>query len=413
MLIYILVPTYPSLYKPYYDNQFADLVDCGHDVRVFSLGSADNGINKKVSERGLAARTSHYFPQELRSLGAFAPKLIRALVRNPIRRWKPLQAVRDSDPARARQLQHFARALTLPLNAPDLIIVHAVRTAKLFPWLKKVYPDVPVALVYHGGGLLGADPADVFGTADVVFTNTAFSVEEAVRFGCTREKLRILPVGLDPSDYQPLENRSYHHDGILRLLSVSRLAEEKGHVYAIDAVAKLVGAGYRKLHYRIVGDGPAEIRHRLQDQVRNLGIEEFVTFVGVLPAHEVKAAMAEADILLLPSFDHQGFVETQAACVQEAALMGALAVTSQIGGVPESTPPVMRPFSVPCQDSEAIADSICRLASLPVQRRREMAHEGRVWVEQRYDIRILNQRMLRETHDLAVQARANTVAAHA
>lgn len=393
MRIQIFVPNYPSLYKPYYDSQFSDLLERGHDVRIFSLSNLDGEVNEKVREYGLDERTRHYFPDDLRSLRGFAPGLARSVAASPRRGIDAVwQAGRGARGWRERA-KHAARILSLPADRPDLALVHSVRTMQLFPWLRAVHPGVPVAMFYHGGGLWGGS-AEVFSHADFVFTNTEYSVAEAESLGCPREKLHILPVGFDLREYQPPDPRPYRPGGRLRVLSASRLGEEKGHTDSLEAISRLVRSGVRDLHYTIVGGGREEMRRMLQARVQKLELGEYVTFAGSPPTRAVIAAMANADVLLLPSFEYQGIVEMQAACVQEAALMGALSITSRTGGVPESTPPSLRDLSIECRDVEGLADSIRRVRELPEPEIRERAALAREWVAERYDIRRLNERML-------------------
>lgn len=402
MRIYIFVPHYPSLFKPYYDNQFSDLVAQGHEVHVFALGTLDSAVNEKVAEYRLAERTTRYYPDDLRSLPAFAPRLVRSALAVPGERIRAGRRVAAASANWRSRVKSLARMLTLPADAPDLCMVHGVRTMKLFPWLRAVYPEARIVLFYHGGGLVGASPGEVFGRADAVFTNTGYSVREAVSLGCAPEKLVILPVGFDLSQYSPARPRLYRPGGTLRLLSASRFGEEKGHVYAVEAIAHLVRRGKRNLHYTIVGSGAPPMREAIESCIRRHSLEAYVTFAGSPSTRGVIAAMGEADVLLLPSHEHRGIVEMQAACVQEAMLMEALVVTTQTGGVPESIPEEMRPFSVECRSAEAIAGAIVRIDALPEEEIRDLAQRSRAWVEEHYDIRNLNTRMLQ-----AIHARAN------
>lgn len=396
MLLYFLVPHYPSLFKPYYDAQFASLLEMGHDARVFSMGNLDRGVNEKVREYQLDARTRHYPGSDLRVLARHGPGLMRAFVRNPLARARVAGEIGGSSGKGRERVKHIARMLALPMEAPDLCMVHGVPTMRLFPWLRAMYPGTPIALHYHGGGLWGADADAVFGTADVVFTNTEYSVREAVSLGCPAAKLAILPVGFDLDEYRPPHPRSYRPDGVLRVVSASRFGEEKGHVYALEALALLRGSGFDRFHYTIVGGGRAEMRALLERRIHELGLDDRVEFAGSPATRAVIAALGEADVLLLPSFEYRGIVEMQAACVQEALLMGALAITTRTGGVPESIPEEMRPFSLPCQDAGAIADAIRRIDALSDAEIGRLAERSRAWVTERYDIRQLNERMLRE-----------------
>src|SRR5690606_23225732 len=103
--------------------------------------------------------------------------------------------------------------------------------------------------------------------------------------------------------------RRYRPRGKLRLVSASRFGEEKGHVYAFEALAQLRSAGFDNFEYRVIGGGTAEMRTMLEERVRQLGLEDRVTFEGSPSTRAVITALGQADVLLLPSFEYRGIVE--------------------------------------------------------------------------------------------------------
>jgi glycosyltransferase involved in cell wall biosynthesis len=282
----------------------------------------------------------------------------------------------------------------------------------MVPWLRQVHPGVPVALYYHGGEvpLVRRMEDDVaaraFAMADVVFTNTEFSLAHAVERGCPPERAAILPVGFPLEDYLVPPGREYRPDGILRLVSAGRMSEEKGIIYALEALKLVIGRGERRIVYSLTGEG--YLRPKLEAYVRENGLTPHVRFLGVLSTAGVLEAMAGADALLLPSIQVGNWVENQACAVQEAMLMGALVITSRTGGVPESIPPQMRRFVVPPGDSAALADAILRLAAMPVAELRSEAAACRRFVVERYDVARLDDELLETTLQARRGGRAET-----
>jgi colanic acid/amylovoran biosynthesis glycosyltransferase len=395
MLIYVFVPNYPCLFKPYYDSQFSDLIRQGHDVRVFSAANIDATVNEKVTEWGLDRRTRHYFVEDLRQLPRHAGAIAASAMDSPLRRLRAARHIWRIPGASLRQrLRHIVRMLTLPSREPDLCLIHGMRTRRLFTWIRAFYPRTRLAVFYHGGGLAGGGAAEVFGDADAVFTNTDYSIGRARELECSPGKLVKLPVGFDTSEYQPPRPRSYRPSGTLRLVSASRLSPEKGHEVALRALGLLRNEGFRDFVYTIFGTGFDDFRRELRDLVASLDLHEHVRFAGAPPTRAVIEALGEADAVLLTSVPHRGVIEMQAAIVQEAALMEAIVVTSRMGGVPESTPPEYAQFSAECGDVEGTAAAIRRLADLPVAELARLGREAREWVLERYDIQSLNRRML-------------------
>ncbi len=77
--------------------------------------------------------------------------------------------------------------------------------------------------------------------------------------------------------------------------------------------------------------------------------------------------------------------------------MGALAITTRTGGVPESIPPELERFVVPPGDSGALAQTIAQLAAMPIEEIRADAAVCRRFVTERYDVAKLNEELLRRT----------------
>jgi glycosyltransferase involved in cell wall biosynthesis len=82
----------------------------------------------------------------------------------------------------------------------------------------------------------------------------------------------------------------------LRVLSVGRLARQKGHDLLIDAWAR-IAPQFPNWHLRIVGEGPE--RGRLEDQVARLGIASSVSLPGMVD--DVASEYRAAPIFVLPS----------------------------------------------------------------------------------------------------------------
>jgi colanic acid/amylovoran biosynthesis glycosyltransferase len=232
---------------------------------------------------------------------------------------------------------------------------------------------------------------------DVVFTNTEFSAAGAVERGCPREKLVILPVGFALEDFQPPAHREYRPQGTLRLVSVSRLSEGKGHVYALEALARLRAAGMDDFQYTIIGDGP--LRPTLEACVEEHSLAEHVVFTGTMANTEVIPALARADALILSSHSTPTWTETQGAILHEAMLMEALVVATTTGGVPESIPAEMKPFTAEPADVPTLAEALERVYRLSESQMRSLGESVRAWTEANYDVRVLNNRILREIHE--------------
>ena len=178
---------------------------------------------------------------------------------------------------------HAVRSAALPDELPDVCIVHNLLTLLRLGFLKRVYPQAPIVFYYHGGEVPGvpqvSDPeaALAFSAADVVFTNTENSRQHAIGRGCAPDKIFVSPVGFNLNDFPEPKQRTYKPNGILQVLTVGRLSDEKGLIYALEAFARLRDCG-RSIHYKVVGDGPQEAR--LRRFVAEHRLESSIEFVG-------------------------------------------------------------------------------------------------------------------------------------
>jgi colanic acid/amylovoran biosynthesis glycosyltransferase len=355
--IYVFTEHFPNTYKPYFDTQFADFIDQGHQVSVFAFGKFDASSNARTARYRLRERT-RYVPFTLRSLPRMAPRALVAAMTRPRR---PAAAWMHGRPAR-RNLLDAARAAMLPSKEPDLCLIHNLVAAQYFGFLGRIYPSARVALYFHGGevprgGVIGEqETRRAFERVDRVLTNTAYARDLAIARGCPAAKISICPVGFCLADYVPPAPKRYRKDGILRLLSVGRVSEEKGLQHAVEAVGLLARRRTAALRYRIIGRGT--YFDQLKGAIASARLDAHVELCGELPNHAVLDEYRAADALLLPSVPAARWEENQACVAQEAMLMKLPVLSTRTGGVQESIATELRPLAVAPADSVALADRI-------------------------------------------------------
>ncbi len=290
MLIYAFLEHYPSPYKPYFDSQFEQFLRDGHELRNFSYGVAPGSFSEKVRKHGLDKLTS-YLPTLLSQMPGFLPAMLRNFLRHPFAVLRNCWRAARCSSGVKQVFVSMMRASLLPAKAPDICLVHNLITQRNSRFLRHVYPGVPVAFYYHGGELPGvptvsdAEAIAAFQAADVVFTNTASSRQQAVDRGCDQHKVVISPMGFNLADFVPLKERPFRRDGNLNLLIISRLSEEKGLMHAIDAMWQLRERGITDVRMRIIGGGP--LAEALKAKIAGHGLAEWVELLGV----EVPRAM--------------------------------------------------------------------------------------------------------------------------
>jgi len=298
--------------------------------------------------------------------------------------------------SRKENMMCFMRALLLPREEPHLCLIHNLSTTARFPFLKQQYPASTVVMYFHGGEVARTprvqNSQDAFSSVDLVFTNTDFSRKQAVSRGCLPAKIQVVPVGFNLKDYSSGQARDYRSHGQTRLISVGRMADGKGYIYALQALKMLIGEGYTNLQYTIIGAG--YLLGEIKSYIEINKLERWVSIAGEKSKTEVISALRKSDILILPSVATDTWAETQACVVQEAMLMRLLVITTNTGGVPESIPTVMQQFAVAEHDSKAIADKIRKIIGMSAEEITETASVGRRFVEDNYEIGKVSEKLL-------------------
>jgi glycosyltransferase involved in cell wall biosynthesis len=140
--------------------------------------------------------------------------------------------------------------------------------------------------------------------------------------------------------------------GDLVILSMARLAPDKGLEYLIEAAAILPRTG-RRIRIMIAGDGPQ--RERLEQLAGRLGVTDRVVFLGF--REDVGDLLAASDLVVLPSLR-----EGLSIALLEAMAAGKPIVATTIGSQREVASRADMALLVPPADTLALSQAIVRLS---------------------------------------------------
>jgi len=206
--------------------------------------------------------------------------------------------------------------------------------------------------------------------------------------GVEENRVHLIPPGVNPSLFEGPFEDPFSDVGKPRVLFVGRLAPQKG-VRALVAAAALIENPSAQV--LLVGDGPE--RRALEREARRIGAGDRVRFLGFFSHDRLPAAMAHADVLVLPSvYEELGTV------LLEAMYAGLPIVASKTGGIPDVVEDGVSGLLVPPGDPEALARAIDRvladrgLASWLSEEARERGKD--------YDWEVLAERVLRAYEDV-------------
>lgn len=136
---------------------------------------------------------------------------------------------------------------------------------------------------------------------------------------------------------------------------VSRLHEEKGHMYLLEAVREVV-AKHPNIRCLVVGEGP--LRAALEGQARALGIAERVVFTGLV--QDARSMIALMEIFVQPSVQ-----DCLPLSVLEAMAYGKPVVATRVGDIPDGIEDGVNGRLVPPQDSRGLANALSELLDDP------------------------------------------------
>ena len=383
-----LTSQYPATSHTFIRREVAELRARGWDVQTFSIRKPAEVERQSDIEQVEYRQTWYVLPPRADILVA----IIACFVTAPVRFFRVLGlAVRHRVPGLrgfAWSFFYFVEAMYLARELKkrniDHLHNHFGNAAAIVGLLATRYLRLTWSLSMHGvsefdypaGLLIGEKIAAV----DFAPCCAHFTRSQAMRYSTPEhwDKLFVTHCGLDLDRLRGAakaapERRSPR----LRVLSVARLAREKGLDGLLQAVAKLVEHGV-DAELRLVGDGPDS--DHVQARASALGIADRCSFAGRLSEEDVPAEYAHADIFVMSSL-----MEGLPVVLMEALALDVPVVAPHVAGIPElvvhdETGLLYRPA-----DWDDLAAQLIRLANDPELRRR-LADNGRRRVEEEFEI---------------------------
>jgi len=290
-------------------------------------------------------------------------------------RWGYAQSLRRDVSVRAgafmlAPLVAFAlrRIVAQRLRETKYDVVHAhwvVPNAALVAGLVRTH-GVPLVVSLHGSDVFVAEtlfPARVLATHALRQAGAVTACSEdlrrrALRLGARPERTRTVPYGVDSmdaagADVDAVRARLGAPPGATLVVALGRLVEKKGFSYLIQAAARVPG-----VHVALAGDG--DLRAELEARVEATGAP--VRLVGALDRASVAAALAAADVVVVPSVvDRAGNVDGLPNVLLEAMAAGRAVIASRVAGIPDVVTDGVDGVLVEEKDVAGLAAALARL----------------------------------------------------
>ncbi|HEV8153612.1 MAG TPA: glycosyltransferase [Solirubrobacteraceae bacterium] len=307
----------------------------------------------------------------------------------------------------------FARELRAAWRAEPPDVVHAhFWMSGMAALAATSKTDTPVVQTFHALGIVKrryqgdkdtspperlATERRIVGAAAHVVATCTDEAFELMRLGADRERLTVVPCGVDLKLFRPDGPAAPRHMRMRRLLCVGRLVERKGVGNAITALADLPGTEL------LIAGGPdardlgrdPEAR-RLRSLAADHGVADRVVLLGRVSRADLPALMRSADaVVAVPWYEPFGIVPL------EAMACGVPVVASAVGGMIDTVVDGVTGLHVPPRDPERLARALDGLLA-DADRRARLGAGGVRRARQLFDW----ERVSHATHDVYRQLAA-------
>lgn len=398
MRIALVCNQFPLPSETFIVRQIAGLLALGHDVQIFSgRPSASDAMPPEVSRLGLITRTHYFQPAPLSTWKKpirVGIELCRTAIRRPRSLGNALGAL--SVIGRPPLVKPFLDAQAfLRAGEFDVALCHfgqsGLRAAHAMQFALR---GVPLVVIFHGSDLSSYVAREGNRAYDSLFTVVDLCLpvsqrwaQRLVQLGCDPARISVHHMGALVHDltYRP---RQPSADGIVRLLSVSRLVEKKGHAFAMRALARARPHFQRPFRYDIAGDGP--LLTELTALVTSLGLSEHVRMLGWKNTVEVAELMQASHVFVSTSVTAaSGDEEGIPVAIMEAMALGMPVIASRHSGIPELVEDGVTGLLAAEHNEEELASALVQMVNEP-ERWPAFGQRGRAKVEAEFDQRRLD-----------------------
>jgi glycosyltransferase involved in cell wall biosynthesis len=219
-----------------------------------------------------------------------------------------------------------------------------------------------------------------------IATASEYLRRQLIAHGVQPERLHKIPMPVSATFAEPGNQPvASHADETKRILFVGRMGRLKGTAILLDSMPAVAAALNSQINLTFIGDGPGrtaweEYARRVQARDGRLSIQ----MAGWMKPEEIRAVLAEADLLVVPSV----WPETFGLVGPEAGRLGVPAAAFDVGGISEwlvhGVNGELAPGNPP--SAQGLADAIVRCLRDPAVYKRLRA--GALEVSQRFDTRL-------------------------
>jgi len=365
MKIAYIMSRFPLLSETFILREMDEIESQGGEIALFPLICQEPEVIHEAAKKWIPRRNCIPFFSLSTFISAFGVflrkplKVIRLLVEVVV--WNL-----PSPKFLLRGLSLFPKSLVastrLSKEGLDHIHAHYASHPALMAYIISHLEDISYSITIHSHDIYDnhAMLKQKLGRAKFLITISDYNVEYLANLlgDEFREKIQVIPCGVDPTDYKPLP--PHHNTGKknIEILQIGSLHWKKGQLFLLESI-KLLSDQLPNIHLRIIGDGPE--RPKIEAKISALGLGKIVTLMGSRTQSEVRNILPTADIYLQSSVS-----EGIPVALMEALSCELPVVATNITGIPELIIHKKTGLLVPPQDPQAISDAVITLLNNPV-----------------------------------------------
>lgn len=381
---------FPMLSETFILNQIAHFIAQGVDVKLVSMNRSSSGLDHPwVTRYALMDKVRYVFDRNqtwhkfATLLGSIASDILHGRAATLKQLW-----------TLGAKSYLLSRAIPATSNA---IICHFGHIGGEVARVKALKPGANFKLItfFHGADVSIRSHLEhyqqnyqtLFSHGDLMLPISQFWATRLADMGCPAQKIQVQHMGVELDSFSFLSR--YDHrpaPAPVQLIAVCRFVEKKGLPVLVECMS-LLGSGYR---LTVIGGGTmvAEI----EQQIRELGLEDRIILSGPLPSHEVEIRLGHADAFVLPSVTgSNGDMEGIPVALMEAMAKGLLVFSTRHSGIPELIEDGVNGHLVAEKDAQQLADRIRHtFESQTSEQRQRTADAARHTIETSFNVKLLN-----------------------
>lgn len=399
MKIAFVVSEFPVTSETFIVNQITDLIDRGHNVRIFAFRENKEAIkHKKFIDYNLLDKTT--FCSETKNTTFKYFQFLNFILQN----FNNINFSKFYKKFNFFQYQKKSFTINTFYNIRwiltqgkfDIIHAHFGPNGVYIAEIKKLgfYSNCKFITTFHGYDLnakllakLKIDYKNLFREVDLMTVNTIYAKKLLEKIA-KNKNIKILPVGVDIDHFK---RNTYKETEIFNIIFVGRFIKLKAPGLAVEILHLLINRGYKNVRMTLVGDG--ELKFALNELIDSLSLQNFVNLTGALAQEEVVKKMEDSHLLIMPGiYDEDGRAETQGLVIQEAQAMELPVLVSDVGGMKYGVIEGETGFIIEEKNSQAFADKIEQLIN-DKKFRTEMGRKGRKFVQENYSLKMVGSKL--------------------